>query len=173
MNIKVFNLISKSNETRYIKWHKTCQSKCRLDARVCNNKQRWNEDKCRCECKELIDKGICDKRFIWNPSNCECECDKPCDFGEYLDYKNCKCRKILLDKLVEECRKNIDEKKLNQNQMIYNSNLNDYEKICSSYIVYIILFVTFFIMSISISSVFIYFHWYLKRKYIETTIDWM
>ena len=29
--------------------------KCRLDASVCNNKQRWNDDKCRCECKELID----------------------------------------------------------------------------------------------------------------------
>ena len=27
---------------------------------ICNNKQRWNEDKCRCECTELIDKGICD-----------------------------------------------------------------------------------------------------------------
>ena len=34
-------------------------------------------------------------------------------------------------------------------------------------------FVTFFIISISISSVFIYFHWHLKRKYIETTIYWM
>ena len=43
--------------------------------------------------KELIDKGICDKGFIWNPSNCECECDKNCDFSEYLDYENCKCRK--------------------------------------------------------------------------------
>ena len=32
-----------------------------------------------------------DKGFIWNPSNCEC--DKSCDIGEYLDYKNCKCRK--------------------------------------------------------------------------------
>ena len=32
--------------------------KCRLDASICNNKQRWNEDKCKCECKELIDKGI-------------------------------------------------------------------------------------------------------------------
>ena len=29
---------------------------CRLDANVCNNKQRWNEDKCRFECKELVDK---------------------------------------------------------------------------------------------------------------------
>ena len=42
----------------------------------CNNKQRWNKDKCRCECKKLIDKGVYDKGFIWNPSNCECECDK-------------------------------------------------------------------------------------------------
>ena len=34
-----------------------------------------------------------DKGFIWNPSNCQCECDKSCDIGEYLDYKNCRCRK--------------------------------------------------------------------------------
>ena len=53
-----------------------------LDAIICNNKQRWNKNKCICECKELIDKGICDKVFIWNPSNCECEFDKNCDIGE-------------------------------------------------------------------------------------------
>ena len=53
---------------------------------------RWNDDKCRCECKELIDKGMCDKGFIWNPNNCECECDKSYDIGEYLDYKNCRCK---------------------------------------------------------------------------------
>ena len=47
MNVKVFNLISRTNETKCIKWHKTCKCKCRLDASVCNNKQRWNEDKCR------------------------------------------------------------------------------------------------------------------------------
>ena len=29
--------------------------------------------------------------------------DKWCDFGKYLDYENCKCRKILVDKLIEEC----------------------------------------------------------------------
>ena len=45
-----------------------CKCKCRLDASVCNNKQRWNDDKCRCECKELIDKGVFDKGSIWNPS---------------------------------------------------------------------------------------------------------
>ena len=36
----------------------------RVSASVCNNKQRWNDDKCRCECKELIDTGINDKVSI-------------------------------------------------------------------------------------------------------------
>ena len=69
VNVKVFNLMSRTNETRHIEWHKTCKCKCRLDASVCNNKQRRNEDKCGCECKELISKGMCDKEFIWNRSN--------------------------------------------------------------------------------------------------------
>ena len=111
-NVKVFNLISRTNETRHIKWHKTCKCKCRLDASVCNNKQRWNENKCRCECKDLIVKGMCDKGFIWNPSSCECECDKSYDIGEYLDYKNFKCRRKIIDKLIEECSENIDENKM-------------------------------------------------------------
>ena len=68
LNIKVFNLVSGTNETRRIEWHETCKCKCRFNSSVCNNKQRWNDDKCRCECKELIDKGVCDKGFIWNPS---------------------------------------------------------------------------------------------------------
>ena len=101
INFKIFNLMSRTNETRHTKWQETCKCQCRLDASVCNNKQRWNEDKCKCECEELIDKGVCDKGFICNPSNCECECDKSCDVGAYLDYENCKLRKRLLDKLVE------------------------------------------------------------------------
>ena len=100
-DIKVFNLTSRTNETRHVKWHETCKCKCRLDKSVSNDKQRWNEDKCNCEDKELIDKGVCNKEFIWNPSNCECECDKSCDISEYLDYSNCKCRKKLVDELVE------------------------------------------------------------------------
>ena len=46
INVKVFNLMSITNETRHIKWYETYKSKCRLDASVCNNKQRWNNDKC-------------------------------------------------------------------------------------------------------------------------------
>ena len=83
-----------------------CKYICRLDASVCNNKQRWNKDKWRCECKKLIDKGVCDKGFIWNPSNCKCECDKLCDI------ENCKCRKKLVDKLIEECTETNNKVKL-------------------------------------------------------------
>ena len=46
---------------------------------------------------------MCDKGVILNPSNCECECDKAWDVGEYLDYENSRCRKILVAPLVEEC----------------------------------------------------------------------
>ena len=72
LNVKVFNLMSRTNETRHIKWHKKCKCQSRLDVIVCNNKQRWNKDKCGCEYKELIDKGLYDRGYAWNPSNCEC-----------------------------------------------------------------------------------------------------
>ena len=65
--------MSRTNETRFIKWHETCKCTSRLDGIIFDSKQRWNKNKCRCECKELIDKGTCGKGFIWNPSHCECE----------------------------------------------------------------------------------------------------
>ena len=61
LNVKLFNLMPRTNETRYIEWHETCKCDCKFGAIICNNKQRWNKDKCRCECKELIDKGVWDK----------------------------------------------------------------------------------------------------------------
>ena len=115
---------------------KNCKCKCRLDVSVCNNKQRWNNDKCRCECKELIDKVMCGEGFILSPSNCECECDKSYDVGEYLDYKKCRCREKLIDKLIEECSENIDK-----NEMIYNNTLNDYKHVCGSCTMYIVFIV--------------------------------
>ena len=54
--------------------------------------------------------------------------------------------------------------------MIYNKTLNDYENVPNRCTVYIVLFVIFFIMSIRISSAFIYFHWYSKKRYFEATI---
>ena len=162
LNVKVFNLMSRTNETRFIKWHKTCKYICRLDKIICNIKQQWNEDKCRCECKELIDKGVCDKGFIWNPSNCECECDKSCNIGEYLDYSDCKCKKKLINPLVEECTENIDETSL------VKKTLDKSEDKCNSYVVYRTLFLTFFIfflISIGISIYFVYRNYVNCNKY--------
>ena len=85
INIKVFNLMSRTNETRYVSWHETCACKCRLDASVCNDKQGCNNDKSRCGCKEIIDKGKCDDGFIWNPRIRERGCEKLCNVTEYLD----------------------------------------------------------------------------------------
>ena len=140
-------------------WHETCKCKCRLDASVCNNKQRWNDDKCRCECKELIDKGVCDKGSIWNPSNCECECDKSCNVGEYLDYENCKFRKKLIDKLTEECTENIDKVKI--------ADENECE---CSYTICVVLVVIAIAINIGIGAYFAYSHWYLKKMLLILSV---
>ena len=129
-------------------WHETRKCKCRLDASVCNNKQCWVDDKCRRECKELIDKGICDKGFIWNPNNCESECDKLCDVGEYLDYENCKYRKKLVYKSVEECTETVEEVKHNENKHK-----------CSSCMLYNILFPIIFTINVVIGTYFVHLHW--------------
>ena len=134
-----------------MEWHETCRCKCRLDANVCNNKQRWNDDKCRCECKELVDKGVCDKGPIWNPSSCECKCFKSCDVREYLDYENCRRRKKLVDKLVEEYTENIDEVKNAEMALFKHEN----ECVCS-YTICIVLAVIALTISVGIGAYFTY-----------------
>ena len=52
LNVKVFNLMSRTNETKNIKWHETCKCECRLHSIACYNKQRSNKNKSRWECKE-------------------------------------------------------------------------------------------------------------------------
>ena len=73
----------------------------------------------------MIGKGICDKGFIWNPGNFDCEYDKSCGIREYLDYKNCKCRKRIVDKLFEECSENIDENEMTLNAVPLNNYGNE------------------------------------------------
>ena len=159
INVKVFNIMVRINEARQIVWHETCKCICKLTSAVCNSRQTWNEDKCRCECKEdLINKMACDKGYIWNPSNCACECDKLCDIGQYLDYKNCVCRKSLVDKLVEEYINVID------GDTMYNKTLSIDPNDCPSRTPYVVLFIVFLSMSVIVSSTFIYFHWYKSKR---------
>ena len=149
--------MSRTNETKNIKWHETCKCECRLDAIVCNDKQRWNNDKCWCE---LIDKGVRDKGYAWNPSNCECDCDKSCNIGEYLDYENCTCKKRLVDTLVEEYNETIDEEELKPAIIIPVKN--NYKH--NSCIVYIVLFSIFFIINVGIGAYFAYYKYRNREK---------
>ena len=109
---------------------------------------------------------MCGKGFVWNLSNCECECDKSCDVGEYLNYENCKCKKRIIDKLVEECSDDIDVNETLDIIPLDAIPLNIYKKVCSSCLIYIVLFVVLLITSIC--CVFIYFYWYLKKDNIST-----
>ena len=144
-----------------------CKHKCRLDASVCNNKQCWNDDKCRCECKELINKSVLDKGSIWDPSTCEYECDTPCDVGGYFDYEKCKCRKKLVDKLVDECTGNIDEVK------IAEITLTENIRKCSSCILYIALFSINFTINVGISTYFVVYKYINSNKENASRYDYV
>ena len=113
---------------RKIVWHETCKCVCRLTSAICNDRQEWNENKCRCKCKEdLVSKLACDKGYMWNRSTCSCECDRYCETGQYLDYKNCVCRKKIIDDLIEQCTSTVKwvhfnlllEKYLRGNQQVF------------------------------------------------------
>ena len=152
---------SRTNKTRQIKWHETCKCICRFDKIICNSKQRKNEDKCRCECKELIDKGVYDEGYIWNPSNCECECDKFCSVGEYLDYSDCRCRKKLVEPIIDDCTENIEEVRIVN---ITVENKNSYYKLGSCKVLIVIMIVVFTIFT-GITIRFIYCMYVKRNKY--------
>ena len=105
----------------------------------------------------MIDKGVCNKGFIWNPSNCECECNKSCNISEYLDYSNCKCRKKLVDKLVDECTETVEEVKLAKITPFENRNNYEY----NSCRVYVILMIAVFTIFTGITVYLVYYNWSL------------
>ena len=150
MNITFFNLLARINETRKIIWHEACKCVCRLTSAICNDRQEWNENKCRCECKEdLVSKLACDKGYMWNPSTCSCEYDRYCETGQYLDYKNCVCRKKIIDDLIEQCTSIVDID-------IKNNTLSKKSDESSSNI-YFALFIVFLGLFILFLMLFIYY----------------
>ena len=71
--------------------------------------------------------------------------DKSCAVGEYLDYENCKCRRKLVNKLIEELK--------------HNENVHK----CSSCTLYIASFSILFTIKVGIGTYFVCFDWYLKK----------
>ena len=162
MNIKVFNLLARINETKKIVWYETCKCDCRLTSAICNDRQGWNENKYSCECKEdLVSKLACYKAYIWNHSACSCECDRYCETGQYLDYKNCVCRKKITDDLIEQCTSIVDIE-------IKNNTLSKKSDESSSNI-YFVLFIIFLVLFILFLVVFIYY-WCKSNKTITKKV---
>ena len=87
-------------------FHRSCKGSCLLDEKVCNNKQKWNKNKCRCKCLEIKE---CDNNSFWNVVNCRCElrkaasliAEEECDVetGEKIETKT-----VTLIKKVKECK---------------------------------------------------------------------
>ena len=76
----------------------------------------------------------------------------------YLDYENCKCRKKLIYKLVEECTETNDEVKLAKTTLAENESKHK----CSSCTLHIVLFSIAFTINIGIGTYFVYYK-YINR----------
>ena len=170
LNIKVFNLISRTNESRSVKLHETCECICRLNKIICNNKQKWNKDKCRCECKKLMDKGACNKGYVFNPSNCKCECDKSCNTSQYLDYLDCKYKKKIINLIVEKCTEYDNKTKIvNKTDNKTDNKIIASKTVKNSFKVYIILTLMCVVICAVCTIYFVYYNWFLiKNKDIFT-----
>ena len=131
ISVKVFDLISQKNVLRNVSFHKSCKCDSLLDKKDCNNKQRWNKDKCRCECLKIKD---CDVGFSWNVVNCRCEFKK--------------AAKLIT---TEECDVETDD--ISQNKV---ENKNKVKKVenCKPFVASFILFVCVSVIS---TGIMIYF----------------
>ena len=50
-NVKVFNMITKMNETKSLIKYISCDCKCKFNGTTCNSNEKWNNETCQCECK--------------------------------------------------------------------------------------------------------------------------
>ena len=95
--------------------------------------------------------------------------DKSCDVGEYLDYENCKCKKRLINKSVNECTETIEEVKLFNIMFAENENENSCKRIsCTVYIVFLLIYFTINVGGIV--TYYIYSQWYLKKIHHTLTL---
>ena len=79
----------------------------------------------------------------------------------YLDYENCRCRKKLVDKLIEECTETIEEMTLTNIAFTKNGN-NNYEH--NSWMVYIILMIVVFLIFTRNAIYFVHYSWSLIKN---------
>ena len=79
-----------------------------------------------------------------------------------MDYENCKCRKKIVDKFVDECTETIEEVKLANVTLTENEN-HKY----SSCKVYIVFMIVVFTISTGITIYFVYCNWSLIKNNVS------
>ena len=96
---------------------------------------------------------------MWNPSTCSCECDKYCEIGQYLDYRECVCRKKLIDDLIEQCTSvvNMEIKSgtdlvCTVSQKAFNISGDSVDRSSSSSNIYLFLFVAVLIVVLLLAA---------------------
>ena len=134
INLKIFNLVSWSDQTKQIKWHESCKCECRLNLIICSNKQKWNKDKCKCEC--LINKKFGNK--FWNPNSCKW-----------------KYRKKAAHLLAKECEEIIDDKTVSIKKYNKTVSVKTQFDPCKPYIASSIQFL---LVIVIITGAFVYFY---------------
>ena len=165
LNMKVYNLLMRANETKNVVWHESCKCVCRLTSAVCNSKQIWNSDTCSCDCNEdFVDKMVCEKGYMWNPSICTCECDMSCKPGQYLDYKNCVCKNKLINKVSSLCTSFINESMSDVNGDVVAVDDNNTS-------IYIALFSLFVFRGVIGFCVLAYFKWIKGKNLFEKRFE--
>ena len=80
-----------------------------------------------------------------------------------MDYENCKCRKKLVDKLIDECTEIIEQVKLANITIFENENDDKY----GSCKVYIVLLIVFFTVFIGIAIYFVYYNWFFIKNNVS------
>ena len=115
-----------------ITFHKSSKCDCLLDEKVCNNKQKWNKNKCRCECLKTEE---CNDNSSWNVVNCRCEFKK-------------------VAKLIttEEC--DVETNDIVQNKTTSGNSIIKKVENCKPFVASSILFVS---VSIILTGIMIYF----------------
>ena len=114
LNLNVFNIITRINESKTLTKHIPCKCKFRFDGRKCNSDQKGNNDKRQCKWKNVKEHHVCKKDCVWNPVACSWNNDKyfesVTDDSVITSYKSIEETKAIPTKTVPT---NVREKKDN------------------------------------------------------------
>ena len=104
INLEVFNMIKRVNESRKPAKHISCD--CRCEFNTIKPYKNGTIINVNVSVKKSIRYWACEEDHVWNPSACTFECDKNCKIGEYL--KSSECMKSAVDNLLVTCDKIVD-----------------------------------------------------------------